>query len=169
MTNKESPGSTQLLDEIVDTFTVTAKECIEIFFRKQSSPSSPWTVTDDIDCNTDRIITIGCANDGFQAITAIGINHSDCRKLLDQDIHDDGFIYTFGELANTYIALLMDQEAFSKRFGILHQSVPVLYSKGMPFLPFISGISGSITIEQDIMIHFGFSMNHRITGEKKNR
>lgn len=169
MTHKESLNSTQLLEEIIDTFSITAAECINLFFQKKSSPSSPWKVTDDIDCNTDRIITIGCANNGFQAITAIGLNHSDCRDLMNQDIPDDEFIYTFGEFANTYIALLMDQKAFSDRFGILYQSVPVLYSKGMPFLPFISGISGSISIEEDITIYFGFSLNHRIIREKKNR
>jgi len=162
MTHNELKNTTDLFEEIVDIFPECACKCFDIFFQKPCSPSAPWKVTDDIDCNTDRIITIGCANNAFQAISAIGINNADCRLLINDDLPDDDFLSLFGEVANTFIALLMDQEEFISRFGILNQSVPVLYSKGMPFLPFISGISGAISVEDRITIKIGFSMNHRL-------
>jgi hypothetical protein len=61
----------------------------------------------------------------------------------------------FGELANTYCAMLMDRDEFTTHFGILNQTVPVLYTKGIPFLPFISGVQGTVTINgKDIYIGF---------------
>ena len=161
MTNNNIESTTNLLKEMVDIFPASACKCIDTFFNKPCVPSAPWRITGDIDCNTNRIITIGCANNDFQAIAAIGVNSADCQSLLNrEEIADDDFISIFGELANTFIALLMDQEPFIFRFGILHQSVPVLYSKGMPFLPFVSGISGAVTVEEISMIKFGFSVDH---------
>lgn len=168
MTNNDSKSTITLLKEVIDIFPTCACDCIDLFFQKQCSPSSQWYFSDNIDCKTDRIITIGCANNDFQAIMAVGINNPDCRLLLNEEVSNEDFISLFGEFANTYIAMLMDYEEINSRFGILHQSVPVLYSSGMPFLPFISGISGMISVENDLAIKFAFSMNHRIHAKNHN-
>jgi hypothetical protein len=149
------------LDEIIEVFSAAAIKCVDIFFARPCSVLEPWHLTNDIDCGTDRIVTIGYANQAYQAITAIGINREDCFRLFGKSIHDDEFLDIFGELANNYCAVLMDSDDFTKRFGVLHQSVPVLYSKGMPFLPFISGVRGRVGIGNGAVINAGFSVKRR--------
>ena len=149
------------LGEILTSFSEAASTCVGIFFSKQSDAPHPWQLTRSIDCDTNRIITIGYANELFQAITAFGLNEKDCFDLFNRTIQDEEFLDIIGELANNYCAMLMEQIDFTSRFGILYQSVPVLYSRGMPFLPFISGVSGKIRVEGKIYINIGFSIRKR--------
>ena len=149
------------LGEILESFSAVATNCVNIFFARPCTALEPWHLTDDIDCGTDRIVIIGYASTAYQAITAVGMNTEDCFKLFGRSVHDDEFLDIFGELLNNYCALLMDRDEFTGRFGILHQSVPVLYSKGMPFLPFISGVRGRIGAEGGSVITIGFSIKPR--------
>jgi hypothetical protein len=149
------------LEEILEAFSAEATKCAGIFLARQCAVSEPWHLTDDIDCGTDRIVIIGYASTAYQAITAVGTDADECFKLFGRNVYDDEFLDIFGELLNNYCALLMDRDEFTERFGILHQSVPVLYSKGMPFLPFISGVRGRIDAEGGAVITIGFSIKQR--------
>ncbi len=151
-----SPASLSLVS-MPGVFLETALACVTAFFGRPCDRSGEWGVVDRLDSSFDLIITIGCANKAYQGILAVGIDHASMAHFVGETVTVFEARDIFGEFANNYCAMLMDQPQFNARFGILHQSLPVLYSNGQPFLPFISGIQGTVLLGSG-SIHIGFAV-----------
>lgn len=136
----------QILEEIVHVFQQTALECVSIFFGKEGQCNDKWAVVDRISFSCDNILIMGGASDKCQSIFALGLNSDIIIELTEQSLSENDFSDMFGEFANNYCALLMDDKKFVSCFGILNQTVPILYTKGIPFLPFISGVQGVVVV-----------------------
>jgi len=144
-----------LLPELNSVFSKTAVRCVNDFLGKPAAIHENWCVVDRLVTHYDYILTMGGASQNFQSILAIGVSKdfSEIFGVMDKS----EFVDILGEFANTYWALLMDDHVFTKHFGILNQSIPVVYSNGTPFLPFISGVQGKVYIENEF-IFLGYAI-----------
>jgi hypothetical protein len=102
---------------------------------------------------------MGAANKKHQAILAIGINKPSFAEFAGKESDESEIYDIFGEFANSYYALLIDNHEFRNSYGILNQSLPMLYLKGQHFLPFISGVQGEIFIG-DKWLSIGFAIKN---------
>jgi hypothetical protein len=147
-------------NDVSDIFSATSIECIRALLGISCEIIEPWKFVPRLDAEFESVVIMGSASDQYQAILAIGMNDSSvegfCGKLVDKN----EFFDIFGEVANNYCAMIMDNHEFFNQFGILNQSIPVLYSKGVPFLPFISGIEGRI-YSNNQFAYFGFAIQKR--------
>ncbi len=142
---------------MTDVFLETAIGCVDAFFGKQCERSTDWEVVERLDGRFDLILTMGSANNIYQGILAVGIDRASIPAFVGEKVTEFEAKDIFGEFANNYCAMLMDKALFNARFGILHQSLPVLYSNGQPFLPFISGVQGRVYIGSSWM-YIGFAI-----------
>ncbi|MBN1307074.1 MAG: hypothetical protein JXA18_04095, partial [Chitinispirillaceae bacterium] len=62
---------------------------------------------------------------------------------------------------NTYSGMIADKREFTDEFGILTQAVPVLYTDGQSYLPFIWGIQGYIYVEKH-WIYIGYTIRKNL-------
>ena len=150
-------NATLSLVSMTGVFLDTAIECVEAFFTRRCERSTEWDVVERLSGQFDLILTIGCANKIHQGILAVGINRDSIPAFVGEEVSEFEARDIFGEFANNYCAMLMDRPQFNARFGILHQSLPVLYTNGQPFLPFISGVQGKVFIEESWM-YIGFAV-----------
>ena len=150
-------NTTLSLVSMTGIFLETAIECVDAFFNRKCENAIDWDVVERLEGQFDLILTIGCANQNYQGILAIGLEKASVPAFVGGDISEFESRDIFGEFANTYCAMLMDRPQFNSRFGILHQSLPVLYSNGQPFLPFISGIQGRVYVDGKWM-YIGFAI-----------
>ncbi|HLV33304.1 MAG TPA: hypothetical protein VKY57_17180 [Chitinispirillaceae bacterium] len=144
-----------LLPDLTSAFSKTAVICVKDFLGKPAVIHENWDVVDRLVTHYDYILTMGGASQNFQSILAIGVSKDFSYIFGVKDKTE--FIDILGEFANTYWALLMDDHVFTKHFGILNQSIPVVYSNGTPFLPFISGVQGKVYIENEF-IFLGYAI-----------
>ena len=153
-------NATLSLVSMTGVFLDTAIECVEAVFSRRCEHSAEWDVVGRLSGQFDLILTIGCANKSYQGILAVGIDRESIHSFVGEDVSDFEARDIFGEFANNYCAMLMDRPQFNARFGILHQSLPVLYSNGQPFLPFISGVQGKVFIGTRWM-YIGFAVQKK--------
>jgi hypothetical protein len=149
----------KILEEIVPVFQQTAIECISIFFGKEGQNNDFWSVVERISFSCENILIMGGASDNYQSILALGLNSDAIKELTEQSLSESDFSDMFGEFANNYCALLMDNKEFVRHFGILNQTVPILYTKGIPFLPFISGVQGVVMVNGK-KLFIGYAIQH---------
>jgi len=148
-----------MISEIIPVFYEAANESLEAIFGRNGEMADNWAVTKRIDIDSENVLIMGGASDAFQAIFAVGLNEDMYEELTSQKLVEEDFNDIFGEFANTYYALLMDNEGFVSRFGILNQTIPLLYTKGIPFLPFIAGVQGTVRVNGKSM-DIGFAIQH---------
>jgi len=141
------------LTRMSEVFPEVAIDCLASLLERDTTVNKPWTVSDHIDFSADFILTLGSASKHFQAIVAIGINFAaidvfvgDHLRSRDITQHLDEAGDIFGELANTYCAMLTDNDVYRKNFGVLTQSVPTLYIDGKSYFPPIPAIQGECCI-----------------------
>jgi hypothetical protein len=145
----------EVLTSIISVFSDVTCSSIEALFGKRAHLVSAWSSNKHIEIDCQYVLIMGGASDTFQSILTVGVDTATIIELTGQELEQSEFCDVFGELANTYCAMLMDRDEFTTHFGILNQTVPVLYTKGIPFLPFISGVQGTVTINgKDIYIGF---------------
>ena len=154
-------NTTLSLVSMTGIFLDTAIDCVEAFFGKHCEKTAEWDVVERLDGQFDLILTIGSANKVYQGILAIGIDRSAIPAFVGENVTEFEARDIFGEFANNYCAMLMDKAQFNARFGILHQSLPVLYSNGQPFLPFISGVQGKVFIGSS-WLYLGFAIQRSL-------
>jgi hypothetical protein len=146
------------LTELTPIFSQSAIQCIGDMFGKQCEIHMPWEVVDQLQAQFDRILTMGSANNEYTAITCAGMQYDSMEAFIGQDkISDEMAADILGEFVNTYNALLVDNDLFNKCFGVLIQGVPILYTEGHSFLPFIWGIQGYLYFGEQ-WIYIGFSI-----------
>lgn len=145
------------ISQIVNVFSDTAESCVSTFFGKMCISEAPWTSDKQIDKDLKYVLIMGGASDVYQSILKVAMDSDVIFELTGQDLCERDFCDVFGEFANTYYAMLMDDRRFADRFGILNQTVPVLYTKGNPFLPHISCVQGHILVNGKRMF-IGFAI-----------
>jgi hypothetical protein len=145
-----------LLEEMVPIFSSVAAECVEMIFDHPASISQPWKVVERLNCNFDHLITMGSANEEFSALIIAGSSGRSLSLLLEEDVLEEKYLSdVLGELLNSYCALLDDSEKFSEVFGKQIQAVPFLYNGGAPFMPFLRGVEGTVSIKNE-EIYIGY-------------
>ncbi|MGM0443905.1 MAG: hypothetical protein ACQEQV_06930 [Fibrobacterota bacterium] len=150
--------TTTLLTEISHVFPQTALSCVEAMFDKEAATEETWTVVPRLSGNADRIITLGSANSEFSSLIMAAMSEETLIYLLDDDEIDHEYASdVMGEFANAYCAILDDNDEFVSQFGRLTQAVPVLETNGTLFLPFMTGIEGSIHVG-DHSIYMGYTI-----------
>ena len=149
------------LNEVATLFSSTAAECVNALLGIKCECREQWVFVPRLEAEFENVVIMGSASDQYQSILAIGINDEEIADFLGRnDFDNDETLDIFGEVANNYCAMIMDQKGFHNQFGILNQSLPVLYSKGIPFLPFISGIEGKI-YSNNQFVYFGFAIQKK--------
>ena len=78
-----------------------------------------------------------------------------------KDISSETVVDILGEFINTYSGMIADRKEFTDEFGILTQAVPILYTDGQSYLPFIWGIQGYIYIGKH-WIYIGYTIRKNI-------
>jgi hypothetical protein len=147
-----------ILFEVADVFSKTGIECVEAFFQKECVIKSKWTVVNQLNCKFDCVLTLGCANDEYQSILAIGIQNSSFTALTgEENISVEDASDILGEFANTYCGMLSDHSEFYENFGVLAQTLPIFYRQGQSFLNFIWGVEGKLFFN-DNWIYFGYAI-----------
>jgi hypothetical protein len=135
------------LTDLSPVFSQTAIECVKGMFGKSCEIKMPWEVVAQLQGQFDRILAMGSSSKRFRAITSAGIqDDSLCAFLGQENVSADYASDVLGEFVNTYTGMLSDNEKFRECFGTLEQAVPVLYTNGHSYLPFIWGIQGYIYI-----------------------
>jgi len=133
------------LVRLSDFFSYTAIECFDVFFGKQGELHMPWEVVDHLQGKFDFILTVGGSNSRYSALMYAGIQHEALEVFtgiakIDSEMAAD----ILGEFVNTYSGMIADHQEFTDEFGFLTQAVPVMYSDGQTYLPFIWGIQGYV-------------------------
>ena len=149
------PKDNLILADLAPVFSETALKCVREFLGKPGRIDDEWEVVERLEADFDYILTMGGASPRYQSILALGVNNADLVKITSGDPVE--FLDMLGEFANTYCALLMDRDEFTSHFGILNQSIAIMYSKGTPFLPFISGVQGKV-ITEGVSLFLGYAI-----------
>ncbi|MDG5815074.1 hypothetical protein QA601_08295 [Chitinispirillales bacterium ANBcel5] len=146
-----------IVSEMSGIFSTTAIECGETFFSTDCECREEWVTVERLSANFSNVLTMGSANSKYQSILTLGVNLSDIEDFVGQIEDSDEIIDIFGEFSNVYCAMLNDNNEFNSHFGVMNQSVPVLYNSGVPFLPFIAGIEGKLC-SQKSWISIGYAI-----------
>lgn len=155
----------QALIKLSDTFSQAAIECVNAFFGKDSEIVMPWEIVEQLQSKFDLILTIGSSNEKHSALMYAGIQHESLAAFTDvEDITSEAASDILGEFVNTYAGMITDHKEFTEVFGCLTQAVPVLYTDGQSYLPFIWGIQGYVYIGKH-WIYIGYTIRKNIQEE----
>lgn len=138
------------LESIISTFSDVAVQCVELMFGKEAEVDESWSLVSRLDGHHEHLITMGSANEKYSALIIAGISADAIGRIVGEDELDDEYLFDIlGEFVNSYCALLDDNNEFDEIFGKQIQAVPLLYSGGAPFMPFLRGIQGKIRVGDD--------------------
>lgn len=138
------------LEGIRTVFSEVAVQCVEMMFGKDAEIDEAWELVSRLDGQHEHLITMGSANSDFSALIIAGISADAIQRVLGEDELDKEYLFdVLGEFVNSYCALLDDNEEFDAIFGKQIQAVPLLYSGGAPFMPFLRGIQGKVKVGDD--------------------
>jgi len=161
--NKKSLLIQDKLTQLSSVFSSTAVECVKGMFGKSCEIKMPWEVVEQLQGQFDRILTMGSCSKRFRAITCAGIQDDSLCAFLDQENVSTAYTSDIlGEFVNTFTGMLADNDEFEEQFGALEQAVPVLYTNGHSYLPFIWGIQGYIYIDIH-WVYIGYSIRENQT------
>lgn len=152
----------QALIRLSETFSRTAVECVNAFFVKKSEIVIPWEIVEQLQSKFDLILTIGSSNEKHSALMYAGIQNESLAAFADiDDVSSEAASDILGEFVNTYAGMISDHSEFTDEFGCLTQAVPVLYTDGQSYLPFIWGIQGYVYIGKH-WIYIGYTIRKNI-------
>ncbi|MBN1759757.1 MAG: hypothetical protein JW863_15625 [Chitinispirillaceae bacterium] len=150
------------LTQLAPVFSRAAVECVDAFFGKKSDLHLPWEVVDQLQSKFDLILTIGSSNEHHSALMYAGIQYESLAAFTDSEaIPTEAAADILGEFVNTYSGMIADHEEFTEKFGILTQALPVLYTDGQSYLPFIWGIQGYVYINRH-WIYVGYTIRKNL-------
>ncbi len=153
----------QILESMCDLFAECAIECVDAMFGKESELKMPWQVVEQLQAQFDRLLTMGSGNEEFSALTCAGIQYDSLDAFVEEEnISTEYAADILGEFVNNYCGLLSSKDVFKDNFGQHIQAVPILYSDGQSFLPFIWGVQGYIYIG-DHWMYIGYTIRDNIT------
>ncbi len=144
------------LTSITSILSSVAVKCSSIIFEKRCICNEQWSSVEQLSSSFEHLISMGSSNREYRALIFAGVSTSSLKKLLNEELLDENYIFdVLGEFVNSYCALLDDDEIFSSKFGKLIQAVPVLFSNGTPFIPFLNGVQGTIQVGNET-IYMGY-------------
>ena len=150
------------LASLCTVFSASAVDCVRAMFGSSCEIKMPWEVVEQLQGQFDRILTMGSSSKHFKAITCAGIQNDSLCSFLNQGAISTSYASdVLGEFVNTYTGMLTDNENFRNYFGTLEQAVPVLYTSGNSYLPFIWGVQGYIYIGNH-WIYLGYSIRENV-------
>ena len=152
-----------MLLKLSDVFSQTAIDCVDVFFGKKSEMKMPWEVVEQLQSKFDLILTIGSSNTAHSALMYAGIQHESFSAFADiSEVTSEIAADILGEFVNTYSGMISDRDEFTDEFGVLTQAVPILYTDGQSYLPFIWGIQGYVYINSH-WIYIGYTIRKNIS------
>jgi len=146
----------KVLVESTEIFQNIGIELLQIFFGKDSEVKEPWQVVERLEAEFDHITYLGNANEDYQATLFLGINKPSIEPLFGEGIETLEALDAIAELGNNYIGMLMDQEAFTKTFGVLVASVP-MFSEETVFPPRAWSVGGKLFFDGH-WLYFGYAI-----------
>ena len=155
------------LTQLTPVFSRTAVECVNAFFNRKSELHLPWDVVDQLQSKFDLILTIGSSNERHSALMYAGIQYESLAAFTDTEtVSTEMAADILGEFVNTYSGMIADHEEFTEKFGILTQALPVLYTDGQSYLPFIWGIQGYVYIDRH-WIYVGYTIRKNLKDQQQ--
>lgn len=148
------------LEKCKDIFPRIGIECFNSFAGMTSTVEEPWTILERMPGNYRHNIIIGSGNDAYQAIFGIGFKTDQDFEVIPAGTLDER-IDAWGELANTYCGMLMDQKIFIDSFNILTQSSPQ-YSSGDVFISKAWSVCGVLTVSKKVNIYLGYAIRRQM-------
>jgi hypothetical protein len=148
------------LEKCKDIFPRIGIECLNSFAAMTSTVEEPWAILERMPGNYLHNIIIGSGNDSYQAIFGIGFKTDPDFEVIPADTLDER-VDAWGELANTYCGMLMDQKIFINSFNILTQSSPQ-YSTGDVFFSKAWSVCGALTVSNNINIYLGYAIRRQM-------
>jgi len=112
------------LEENADLFGPVALELVQIMFGASATIHEPWRVYEYLQGDFDYTFVLYSSNRDYKSTTAIGIGYEGIAAFLGHPAAIEEARDAFGEFANNYCALLMDDQRFVNVFGVLVQSPP---------------------------------------------
>ncbi|MGM0442574.1 MAG: hypothetical protein ACQEQV_00115 [Fibrobacterota bacterium] len=147
------------LSEIRDDISLAASRTISSLLMVDCSIADDWEVKERLTGMYDHIITLGCSNSDYQGVIMIAVGDQGAHQYADT--HEE-VVDIFGEIANTYCGMLMDQDRVKEKIGILSQAIP-MYAADRTFFPRAAAVSGSVVTEDDVYIRVGFAIRGFMT------
>jgi hypothetical protein len=152
----------RVLITMADVFSSCAVECAYALFNEKCEIHMPWEVVEQLQGQFDNLLTMGSGSEKFSALTCAGIQYDSLNAFLHkEDVNREYAADALGEFVNSYCGLLADNDKFRKHFGTHIQAVPILYTDGHSFLPFIWGVQGYLYIKEH-WIYIGYTIRENI-------
>ncbi|ERP31645.1 hypothetical protein [Chitinivibrio alkaliphilus] len=148
-----------VLKEIHDEICSAAVHTVESLLNVDVSVGEDWEVRERLTGKYDHIITLGCSNSDYQGVIMVAVDDAGAREYGES--HEE-IVDIFGEIANTYCGMLMDQKGVKEKIGILSQAIP-MYAAKQTFFPRAAAASGSVITEDGVAIHIGFAIRGFMT------
>jgi len=148
------------LERCKDIFPRIGIECLSSFAGMTSTVEEPWTILERMPGNYRHNIIIGAGNDSYQAIFGIGFKTDVDFEIIPADTLNER-VDAWGELANTYCGMLMDQKIFIDSFSFLTQSSPQ-YSCGDVFFSKAWSIYGALSVSKKINVYLGYAIRKQL-------
>ncbi|NLD95322.1 MAG: hypothetical protein GX639_21950 [Fibrobacter sp.] len=148
------------LEKCKDIFPRIGVECLNSFAGMTSTIEGSWTILERMPGNFLHNIIIGAGNDTYQAIFGIGFKTDRDFEAIPADSLDER-VDIWGELANTYCGMLMDQKIFIDSFSILTQSNPQ-YTSGDVIISKAWSVSGALTVPDKTTIYLGYAIRRQL-------
>jgi len=165
----DASNTKDILTRLSPVFSTCAIECVKALFGHQTEIHMPWQVVAQLQGQFDCILTVGSASHEYSAITCAGIQYDSLKSFVDEeDIPTEYASDILGEFVNVYTGILADKREFREQFGFLTQAVPILYTDGHSFLPFIWGIQGYL-YKGEHWLYVGYSIRKTIDVDAPSR
>ena len=142
------------LIDLREVFQSGATELLSVMFNVNATIIDPWEVSETSDTRYDYIFRQISENKQFKANAIIGASYSTLEKVLGPVPDLDEAKDAFGEFANCYHAVLMEDKTFVDRFGYLIQRVPE-DSTVLACFPLAWGVQGNLQLDsEELFIRF---------------
>jgi hypothetical protein len=146
-------------DSLHDTFRKSATGLVEVMFGTKAISKEPWIICNVMDGTFDYIFRLISKNSEYKSNTIIGASMKALQKVMGDDCTLEDAKDAFGEYANCYNALLMEEPQFIERFGLMRQEVPE-DATTLACFPIAWGIQGLLHFDAE-SIFMRFSIEDR--------
>ncbi len=144
------------LEQLCSPIALIARDCVETIFGQSCIIHDNWSIIDRLRGDFPHNIYLGCANDNYQAIATLGTGEREMREFIGT-CDRNSILDAFGEMLNVYLGMLMDNDMFTGRFGILTQSIPH-YSADMSYYSQAWGCHGNLVTPKNGSLYMGFAV-----------
>jgi hypothetical protein len=144
------------IEELNSCIAAIARNCIEVVLGRSCIIDKRWSIIDRLRGDFRHNVYLRCRSDRYQAIAAFGAGEVEIQEFIG--VNDSGSILdVFGEMLNIYFGMLMDNDMFTRRFGILTQSIPG-YSASANCFPRAWGCHGNLITPNNGSLYMGFAI-----------